>query len=360
MLTTLRAGAAAGLRSQPALLEEGRRRHRAAVSRSGRSSRSCPTRTPSWCACSRGRSTCCSSRCGPKTSPRCGRSWSRASCSCSSSASAPIPTCSSSTCGRRTGRRIRARDWITRKEFRQAISHAIDREAFANTVFLGAGVPIWGPVTPGNKKWFSPNVPRYGYSLERAKELLAGLGLDESRRRRVARGREGHRSALHACSTYRGNSSLERRLARCCATSCKPIGIAVDVVLLEQGALIERMLKGDFEAIFFFFYATSLDPAMNPGFLAQLRLGAHLEHRPDDAGHRLGEADRRPDEDRDDAASIRPSASRRSTRCRRSSPSNLPVALFRGAAAVHGRQHARRRLSRRRSCGRSCCGTSSA
>src|SRR4030095_4234265 len=59
------------------------------------------------------------------------------------------------------------RDWITRKEFRQAISHAIDREAFAHTVFLGAGVPVWGPVTPGNQKWFSPNVPRYGYSVDR-------------------------------------------------------------------------------------------------------------------------------------------------------------------------------------------------
>ncbi|MDP2055504.1 MAG: ABC transporter substrate-binding protein, partial [Acidobacteriota bacterium] len=55
--------------------------------------------------------------------------------------------------------------WMARKEFRQAISHAVDREAFANTVFLGAGVPIWGPVTPGNQKWFSPNVPRYAFSL---------------------------------------------------------------------------------------------------------------------------------------------------------------------------------------------------
>jgi peptide/nickel transport system substrate-binding protein len=37
--------------------------------------------------------------------------------------------------------------WLARKEFRQAISHAVDREAFANTVFLGAAVPIHGPVT---------------------------------------------------------------------------------------------------------------------------------------------------------------------------------------------------------------------
>ena len=49
--------------------------------------------------------------------------------------------------------------WVTRKEFRQAISHAVDREAFANTVFLGAAVPIHGPVTPGNRRWFWPSHP---------------------------------------------------------------------------------------------------------------------------------------------------------------------------------------------------------
>ena len=29
------------------------------------------------------------------------------------------------------------------------------------TVFLGAAVPVWGPITPGNTPWFSPDVPRY-------------------------------------------------------------------------------------------------------------------------------------------------------------------------------------------------------
>ena len=88
------------------------------------------------------------------------------------------------------------RDWITRKEFRHAISHAIDREAFANTVFLGAGVPIWGPVTPGNQKWFSPNVPRLRL-LARAREGDPRRPRpDQSRRGRMARGCEGHRGAF--------------------------------------------------------------------------------------------------------------------------------------------------------------------
>ncbi|MSO35472.1 MAG: ABC transporter substrate-binding protein [Acidobacteria bacterium] len=152
--------------------------------------------------------------------------------------------------------------WITRREFRQAISHAVDRESFANTVYLGAGVPIWGPITPGNQKWFSPNVPRYAFSLERAKALLAGLGLanrDADEWLEDDKGTEARFTVL----TYRGNSSLERSAA-VLRDDLRPLGIAVDVVALEQGALVERMLKGDFESIFFVYSASALDPGMSP------------------------------------------------------------------------------------------------
>ena len=153
------------------------------------------------------------------------------------------------------------RDWITRKEFRKAISHAVDREAYANTVYLGAGVPVWGPITPGNKEWFSPNVPRYGYSIERAREILGELGLTN---------RDGdewledknNTEARFTLLTYRGNSSVERGAA-VLRDALRPAGIAVDVVTLEQGAVVERMVKGDFESIMFFFSFTNLDPSMN-------------------------------------------------------------------------------------------------
>lgn len=154
--------------------------------------------------------------------------------------------------------------WITRREFRQAISHAVDREAFANTVFLGAGVPIWGPITPGNQQWFSPNVPRYPFSVDRAKELLAGIGLinrDADEWLEDEKGTEARFTVL----TFRGNTSLERS-ATVLREDLRPIGIAVDVVALEQGALFDRLIKGEFESILFFFSASSFDPAMSPDF----------------------------------------------------------------------------------------------
>jgi len=156
------------------------------------------------------------------------------------------------------------RNWIMRKEFRQAISHAIDREAFAKTVFLGAGVPIWGPVTPGNKQWFNPNLQRYGYSLDRAREILAGLGLtnrDADEWLEDPSGTEAHFNVI----VYRGNSSLERGAA-VLRDELKKIGIRVDVATLEQGTVQGRVVEGKFEAVYFVFNTSNLDPAINSDF----------------------------------------------------------------------------------------------
>jgi peptide/nickel transport system substrate-binding protein len=154
--------------------------------------------------------------------------------------------------------------WITRKEFRHALSHAIDREAFANTIFLGAAVPVWGPVTPGNQKWFSPNIQRYGYSPERAREILAGLGLtnrDADEWLEDAKGTEARFTLL----AYRGNTQVERGAAFI-RDELKKVGVAMDVALLEQGAAVPRIQKGEFEAAHITTAQTNLDPAMSPDF----------------------------------------------------------------------------------------------
>jgi peptide/nickel transport system substrate-binding protein len=140
----------------------------------------------------------------------------------------------------------------------------VDREAFANTVFLGAAVPIHGPVTPGNQRWFWPNLPRYHYSLETAAKLLSDLGLanrDADEWLEDAQGTEARFSVL----TYRGNTVMERSAATL-RDALRPVGIAVDVAPVEQGSLIQRMIEGRFDAILFAFLGTDLDPALQKDF----------------------------------------------------------------------------------------------
>jgi peptide/nickel transport system substrate-binding protein len=154
------------------------------------------------------------------------------------------------------------RAWITRKEFRQAISHAVDREAFANTIFLGEAVPIWGPITPGNKQWFSPNVKRYPYSVDTAKKLLASIGLTDRDGDEWLEDEKGT-EARFTVITYKGNTSLERSAALL-AQDLKPVGIAVDVAIIESSALIDLVMgKQDFDACYFYVTPSDLNPTMS-------------------------------------------------------------------------------------------------
>lgn len=167
------------------------------------------------------------------------------------------------------------RAWITQKAFRQAISHAVDREAFANTVFLGAAVPVHGPITPGNTLWFWPDLPRLSFDRTRATALLQSIGLtnrDSDPWLEDAGGAEARFSVL-AFST---NTAVQRG-AQFVRESLAAVGIDMQIVLLEPGALIERMLAGRFEGIYFNYSVTDTDPAMQRDFWSSTG-SAHIWH----------------------------------------------------------------------------------
>jgi peptide/nickel transport system substrate-binding protein len=154
--------------------------------------------------------------------------------------------------------------FVQRREFRQALSHAVDREEFAQTVFLGEAVPIWGPVTPGNRDWFEPDLPRYAFSPERARELLRGIGLEDRDGNGVvedARGTEARFTVI----TQRGIGWYERGLMVLREQAAKA-GIAIDIAPLEFGAMIERVVACNYDAVYMRLLSSDLDPAGNLDF----------------------------------------------------------------------------------------------
>ncbi len=66
--------------------------------------------------------------------------------------------------------------WFQNVKFRQAVAHAVDRDAIARQVYAGRATPAWGPVSPANKAFFHPNVRKYPYDLARAEALLREAG----------------------------------------------------------------------------------------------------------------------------------------------------------------------------------------
>ncbi len=62
--------------------------------------------------------------------------------------------------------------------------------------------------------------------------------------------------------TQKGNTALERGAAFV-AEELRKVGLVLDVVPLEVGAVIDRVERGDYEAVYFKFMVTDLDPALN-------------------------------------------------------------------------------------------------
>jgi len=69
--------------------------------------------------------------------------------------------------------------WFRNVKFRQACAYAIDRDSLIRSVFSGRAIPNYGFVTPGNKKWFNPDIPQYPHDLARARELLKEIGIED-------------------------------------------------------------------------------------------------------------------------------------------------------------------------------------
>jgi peptide/nickel transport system substrate-binding protein len=69
--------------------------------------------------------------------------------------------------------------WFRNAKFRQACSYAIDRDAIIKTVYSGRGIPSYGFVTPGNKKWYDPDIKTYPHDPAKAVELLKEMGIEK-------------------------------------------------------------------------------------------------------------------------------------------------------------------------------------
>ena len=155
--------------------------------------------------------------------------------------------------------------WLQSEELRKAISHAIDRQAVVDQVYSGVAVPIYGPVTPGNTQWYVEDTPRYEYDPARARTLLVdGLGLVDNDKDGMLEDRAG-RPVRFSLLTQQ-QDTIRMRTASVIQAQLKRAGIAVDIVGLDPGSLVQRFAAGNYDAIYFGTEASSTDPANNLDF----------------------------------------------------------------------------------------------
>jgi peptide/nickel transport system substrate-binding protein len=168
-----------------------------------------------------------------------------------------------------------AKAFIRDDRFRLAVSLAVDREGLAETVYLGAATASSEPVPASNRTWTAADLPRPTYDPARAAALLDEMGLkdrDNDGVREDGSGRPVRFTVLvqsGISASVNGMAFLRDALAN--------IGVALDVVQLDFGAVMGQWQKGDYDAIYQMIVVSDPDPAGNMDFWMS-RGSSHLWH----------------------------------------------------------------------------------
>ncbi len=134
--------------------------------------------------------------------------------------------------------------WFREVKFRQAVSAAVDRQAIVRLVYQGRGAALWGPVTPGNRRWVDTEVGHPARSLDKARQLLREAGFTWTS------GASGDPALTDAegrpveFSILTSSSNADRtKMSTLIQDDLKQLGMRVQVVPLEFRSLIDRVMQ---------------------------------------------------------------------------------------------------------------------
>jgi peptide/nickel transport system substrate-binding protein len=120
---------------------------------------------------------------------------------------------------------------FTDKRVRQAMSLAIDRREILDSVLFGTGV-VAGPIPPGMQPWAVPVA--YARDLDRAKRLLREAGYPD-----------GFKATAKVSPSY----PLDVANCQVIKNHLKPIGIEIDIQLVEWGQFLKEWLGGNYDTV---------------------------------------------------------------------------------------------------------------
>jgi len=132
------------------------------------------------------------------------------------------------------------------KRVRQAISYAINKEEIISSVLYKQGIVATGPYKPGTW-YYNPNVKKYEYNINKAKQLLKDSGWIEKKKDGILY--KNNKPFEFTLMTNQGNK--QRNLAaEIIQQRLKEVGIKMNIRIIEWSSFINEFInKRKFDAI---------------------------------------------------------------------------------------------------------------
>jgi peptide/nickel transport system substrate-binding protein len=148
--------------------------------------------------------------------------------------------------------------WFTSREFRRAVSEAINRADLCQVIYKGHAQPAPGMISPANRYWVNSALKPHAFDPQASLSRLQQIGF--TRRGGQLYDREGH-AVEFSLMTNAGNRTREK-MAAMIQQDLQSIGIRLNVVTLDFPSLIERMTKSmQYEACLLALTNLDLDPS---------------------------------------------------------------------------------------------------
>ena len=138
--------------------------------------------------------------------------------------------------------------WFRNVQFRQAVAHSIDKDTIIDEVQHGEGYPQWSSISPAAGDFHNPDVQRYEYDIDRANEILDGIGWTDTDGNGIREDDDGNEIAFSLVTN--GDNSVRAEVGRLLSENMRQIGLKVEYKLVEFGDLVTQLTASyDWEAM---------------------------------------------------------------------------------------------------------------
>jgi len=139
-------------------------------------------------------------------------------------------------------------NWFRDKRFRQAAAHCIDKQSIINIVMNGLAYPQDSAMSPSAGFFYSGDVKKYEYDLNKAKELLEEIGLYDLNDDGVLEDGEGNAVEF---SLYTNSGNTQRvQIANIIRKDLERAGFKVHFMQMEFNNLVTKLNSSyDWDAI---------------------------------------------------------------------------------------------------------------
>lgn len=168
--------------------------------------------------------------------------------------------------------------WFEDKRFRNAVSSAIDRTTIASTTLQGLATPLYGFVSPTNRQWLDPNLPKIAHDLKRSEQLLTDAGFVKKGTPEAPELFDSKGNRVEFSLLVPAENEPRKLMAAVIQEDLAKLGIKMNVVPIEQKAVsVAANETFDYDTILFGLAVSGVEPTTYANFLLS-GAGVHQWH----------------------------------------------------------------------------------